>query len=251
MSETASLKALARLVLDRDRRRDTGRDRVSRAVSARHPGETPRRDTPAVEYAATPIPAADTPGETSKAVEIAETVTETGAETPAERGPQKTQPDQSITSVSLSRALEAETPETPAATWSEAEEERAAIVENDGGIPRAWAEGFSRLDPDRPPGDVPPRRWQTFIDDVGRFLDSPFRAVAAAEGWGPFDLFGCDRDRPFARIDQGGLLWLLNGDKLIELTTTAATIETKTGQRQRLRRKPGLPDRVMAWELAP
>ena len=43
---------------------------------------------------------------------------------------------------SLDRAL---------ATWGEAEEERAAIVEHDGNIPRAWAEGFARLDPDRPP----------------------------------------------------------------------------------------------------
>ena len=54
--------------------------------------------------------------------------------------------------------------------------------------PRAWAEGFARLDPDRPPGDVPPKRWQRFVDDVGRFLDSPFCAVAAAIGWGPYDL---------------------------------------------------------------
>jgi hypothetical protein len=32
--------------------------------------------------------------------------------------------------------------------WSEAEEERAAIVEYGGGIPRTWVEGFARLDPD-------------------------------------------------------------------------------------------------------
>src|SRR5262245_59093692 len=46
----------------------------------------------------------------------------------------------------------------------EAEEERAAIAEYDGGIPRAWAEGFARLDPDGPPADVPLRRWRTFVD---------------------------------------------------------------------------------------
>jgi hypothetical protein len=135
--------------------------------------------------------------------------------------------------------------------WSETEEERAAIVEYDGRIPRAWAEGFARLDPARPPAYVPPRRWEQFIDDVGRFLDSPLRALAGSEGWGPFDLFACDRDRPFARIDRAGLLWLLNGDKLVELTETTATIETRTGQRQRWRRKPDLPGRVLAWELVP
>jgi hypothetical protein len=56
------------------------------------------------------------------------------------------------------------------ATWGEAE--RAAIVEHDGGIPRAWAEGFARLHPDRPPSDVPLRRWQIVINDIGRFLDA-------------------------------------------------------------------------------
>ena len=111
------------------------------------------------------------------------------------------------------------------ATWGEAEEERAAIVEHDGSIPREWAEGFARLDPDRPPGDVPLKRWQRFVDDVGLFLDGPFCAVAAALGWGPLDLFGCDRDRPFARIDQAGLLWLLDGNKLVAMTENTATIE--------------------------
>ena len=32
----------------------------------------------------------------------------------------------------------------------ETEEERVAIVEHDGGIPREWVEGFAQLDPDRP-----------------------------------------------------------------------------------------------------
>jgi hypothetical protein len=133
--------------------------------------------------------------------------------------------------------------------WDDAEEERAAIVERDGGTPRSWAEGFARLDPNRPPGDVPLKRWLRFVDDVGLFLDNPFYAVAAALGWGPLDLFGCDRDRPFARIDQAGLLWLLNGDRLIALTENTAGIETQTGARQTYRRKPNEPGRVLAWEL--
>jgi hypothetical protein len=138
-----------------------------------------------------------------------------------------------------------------APSWSEAEEERAAIIEYYGRIPRAWAEGFARLHPHRPPGDIPPKRWLRFVDDVGTFLDSPFCAVAAALGWGPLDLFGCDRDRLFARIDQAGLLWLLNGDKLIALTENTATIETRTGARQTYRCRGAELGRVLAWELAP
>jgi hypothetical protein len=133
--------------------------------------------------------------------------------------------------------------------WSDGEEERAAIVENDGAIPRAWAEGFARLDPDCPPGDVRAKRWLQFVNDAGGFLDSDFAAVAAALGWGPFDLFGCDRDRPFARVDRAGLLWLLNGNRLMALAENTAIIETQTGARQTYHRKPNEPGRVLAWEL--
>jgi hypothetical protein len=135
------------------------------------------------------------------------------------------------------------------AAWGKAEEERAAIVEYDGAIPRAWAEGFARLDRANPPCDVPPKRWRQFVDDVGLFLDNPFCAVAASLGWGPYELFGCDRDRPFARIGSAGLLWLLNGNKLIALSESIATIETRDGARLRWRRMPTDPGRVLAWEL--
>jgi hypothetical protein len=47
-----------------------------------------------------------------------------------------------------------------------------------------------------------------------------------------------DRDRPFARIDQAGLLWVLNGANLVALTENTATIETRTGARQTYRRRP-------------
>src|SRR6266404_655286 len=160
-------------------------------------------------------------------------------------------------SIQASASASASTPATKATkatelvqdAWCDVEEERASIVEHDAGIPRVWAEGFAQLRPDRPPTDVPPRRWQQFVDDVGHFLDGPFRAVAAALGWGAHDLFGCNRDRPFARIDQAGLLWLLNGNRLVALSENTAAIETQTGVPQTWRRKPFEPGRVLAWEL--
>jgi hypothetical protein len=134
--------------------------------------------------------------------------------------------------------------------WGEAEDERAAIVEFDGDIPREWAEGFARLDLDRPPADVPMKRWLRFVNDVGLFLDSPLCAVATVLGWGPYELFGCDRDRPFARTDHAGLLWLLNGDRLIALAECTATVETRTGARQTYRRNPSGTGTILAWGLA-
>jgi hypothetical protein len=137
-------------------------------------------------------------------------------------------------------------------TWRDAKEKRAASIKHEGGIPRAWAGGFARLHPDRPPGDVPTKRWQQFIDDIGRFLDADWAEKAAALGWGPLDLFGCDRERPFARIDHAGLLWLLDGDKLIELDRHRMVIERRTGARQTFRRRPvAVGEIVLAWELVP
>jgi hypothetical protein len=135
-------------------------------------------------------------------------------------------------------------------TWTDAQEERAAIAEYDGGAPRAWAEVLARLDPNKPPGDVSPRRWLRFIDDCGRFLDGGWAARAAAFGWGPLDLFGCNRERPFARLDHQGLMWLVNGGTIIELHRDRAIIETPGGARQSYRRRPvEVGAVVLAWEL--
>jgi hypothetical protein len=83
-----------------------------------------------------------------------------------------------------------------------------------------------------------------------RLIDAGWAEKAAALGRGPLDLFGCDRDRPFARLDHAGLLWLLNGDKLIALSQNTVTIETRTGARQTYGRRPvAVGEVVLAWEL--
>jgi len=96
---------------------------------------------------------------------------------------------------------------------------------------------LDQLDPDRPPGDVPPRRWAQFIADARAFCASGFAEQAKALGWTNADLFGCDDERPFARIDCLGLIWLLNGDRLLALTADAAVIETKGGSRLTFRKR--------------
>jgi hypothetical protein len=94
-------------------------------------------------------------------------------------------------------------------------------------------------------------RWQQFIADCGRFFDLGWANRAEAFGWGPLDLFGCDRERPLARYDQMGLLWILQGRRLVALRADSATIDTLTGSLQTYRRVPIDFDRaVVAWELA-
>jgi hypothetical protein len=135
------------------------------------------------------------------------------------------------------------------APWGETEEERAAVIQYDGGATRTWAEALARLDRGRPPCDIPPIRWLRFIDDCGRFFDDGWAAFADRLGWGPLDLFGCDRTKPFARINRAGLLWLLNGRKLLALGADAAAIATACGGYLTIRRRFREPGGVVAWEL--
>jgi hypothetical protein len=138
----------------------------------------------------------------------------------------------------------------PSDPWTELHDERAATIEHDGGAPKAWAEALVRLNPSSPPADVPLRRWLAFVDDCARFVDGGWAERAAACGWGPLDLFGCDRERPFVRIDRMGLLWLLSGGAVIELHRDHAIIATTGGARQTFRRRPvDIGCVVFAWEL--
>ena len=134
--------------------------------------------------------------------------------------------------------------------WRQTEEERAAIIEYDGGAPKRWAEALARLDPARPPCDIPAKRWQQFIDDCGQFLDDGWATCAKRLGWGPLDLFGCDRTKPFARISRAGLLWLLNGRKLLVLSADEAAIATAGDYYLTVRRGARETGGVLAWELS-
>jgi hypothetical protein len=119
------------------------------------------------------------------------------------------------------------------------------------GTPPDWA-GFARFDPDTPAADFPLKRWAQLFDDVGAFLDSGFAAQGAALGWTALDLYGCDNCRPYARIDQAGLLILLNGDKILALTADRATIETARGGRLTFRKTSDQArGRVLIWDVAP
>jgi hypothetical protein len=84
---------------------------------------------------------------------------------------------------------------------------------------------------------VPSRRWAQFIDDARAFLARGFAERAKALGWTEPDLFGCDAERPWARIGCLGLIWLLNGDRIVALTADAARIETSKGTQSTFRRK--------------
>jgi hypothetical protein len=115
--------------------------------------------------------------------------------------------------------------------------------------PLGWTTAVARLDPVKPPAEVPAERWQQFVDDARQFLAGPFCEVAVALGWSSLDLFGCHATRPYARIDQAGLVHLLNGERIVALTAMTAVIETATEVRKTYFRTASELGRVLAWQL--
>ena len=69
--------------------------------------------------------------------------------------------------------------------------------------------------------------------------------------WTPLALFGCDPTRPFDRLDRAGLLWLVEGRRIVALTAETAAIEISGGRRLTYRRKPHLDSEAIAvWDVA-
>jgi hypothetical protein len=93
------------------------------------------------------------------------------------------------------------------------------------------------------------RRWQQFITDARRLVRNGVLAQAAALGWDGLALFGANSAKPFDRVDQMGLVWLVGGRRVVMISADAANLEAPTGSRQTFRRKPGEPGRVLAWKL--
>jgi hypothetical protein len=84
-------------------------------------------------------------------------------------------------------------------------------------------------------------RWHLFLGDCHSFLSSPenWAERAAALGWNALALFGCYRTRPLEHLGSAGLLWVINGGKLVELHRDWAVIErAQDRSRQVYHRRP-------------
>jgi hypothetical protein len=92
-------------------------------------------------------------------------------------------------------------------------------------IPREWVEGVARLEQHRPPADVPRHRWRQIVDDCNGFLNSPQAERAAQLGWDATALFGCRPNHPLSYLGDAGLLWHVNGGRIIELHRDWAVID--------------------------
>jgi hypothetical protein len=95
-----------------------------------------------------------------------------------------------------------------------------------GGV-ATWIEGVTLLDRNRPPAGIPPLRWRQFIRDCEVFLDPAegWAERAFQMGWFTFDLFGCHPSQPLAHIGFAGLIWAVNGGRVVEPHRGWAVIE--------------------------
>ena len=71
-------------------------------------------------------------------------------------------------------------------------------------------------------------------------------------GWGAYELFGCRPTRPLEYLGIAGLLWAVNGGRIVELRRDWATVEhPRTGKQitftQRRTRGASL---VLPWNAA-
>ena len=114
----------------------------------------------------------------------------------------------------------------------------------------SWLANLRQLCRDSAPGDVPPRRWKQALAAADYLVKAGWIECAAELGWIAVDLFGCDVEKPFARIDRCGLVWFIGGgDTVVSMSMSAAIIQRRTGARQTYRRRDAAIGQVPLWDL--
>ena len=129
-------------------------------------------------------------------------------------------------------------------------DERAAMIAENAGIPRAWVEGYTRLCAMPPPADISERDWQAMVDGAGRLLEQ-WGDKLASLGWIVEDIFGIHGLAPLARLDLAGLVRFLIRFEVVELTDEHAILMNARGARHiyRRRRDQRDPGWTLLWNL--
>ncbi len=147
---------------------------------------------------------------------------------------------------------------SPIAADPQSEAKKEALAEGDvagaasaSHVPLDWIEGVAVLDHSRRPGDVPSHRWRQFLADSKNFLtaNENWAERAASFGWDALALFGCRRDRPLEHLGSAGLLWVINGGRVLEFHREWAVIELAMNGSKRVfnRRRLDAANIVLPW----
>ncbi len=114
-------------------------------------------------------------------------------------------------------------------------------------IPQDWVIGVNKILQSPSPPQISGDRWVRFKLDLSTFLPQ-WDQTAVDLGWTAVEIFGVHYLKPHARPDGMGLVFILHGDVVTEMTEIGATIMTKTRARHSYPRIPR-PEMIPAWEL--
>ena len=91
--------------------------------------------------------------------------------------------------------------------------------------------------------------WRGLIRDAELFL-SVWGKQAADLGWTTLNLFGAHAKAPATNFSCMGLLLVVNGGRVVALTTEAAKIEQQSRARLTYTRSPPDTECVPVWDLS-
>jgi hypothetical protein len=128
----------------------------------------------------------------------------------------------------------------------------AAVVDDQVGpdLPTEVADGVRAILAAEGAQGVPPNRWPQIQRDTRQLVERRWLRQALDHGWSAADLFCCDQRAPWHRLDRSGLVLLLGGHEIVELSSDVATLRTRSGSVLRHRRRPpARPPVALLWEL--
>jgi hypothetical protein len=113
-------------------------------------------------------------------------------------------------------------------------------------VPVGWMVGVAALVRRSPPTDVQPHRWERFVHDCVNFLAAKENGAerAATLGWDDLALFAA-RTRPLDHLGSAGLLWHVNGGRIVELHRDWAVIERAEDRSRRVHHRRRLDPRTV------
>jgi hypothetical protein len=120
-------------------------------------------------------------------------------------------------------------------------------------VPREWVQGVASLEQLRLPADIPRHRWHQFVKDCQAFMASQLAKRAAQLDWDAMALFGCRPAYPLAYLGKAGLLWHVDGGKIVEVHRGWAVIDRLVNRSQSIfSRRDVDPQKIMLpWRLRP
>jgi hypothetical protein len=117
----------------------------------------------------------------------------------------------------------------------------------------AFAQALTALSTRNKPKLIDQRRWNRVLLNLTDFLkgNPPCLYEISNKGWAVTDVFGCHAEAPQSRIDCMGLLLLVKGGEVIEVSRECITSKTEGGARLTYRRPWLMPPGQTTLDLLP